>query len=142
MESSSVAVTYAIENDLKAGEFLDVLRRSGLDARRPVNDPARIGRMLEHANLIVTARDGGGRLIGVARSLADFSFCCYVSDLAVDRAWQGRGVGRELLRRTHAEAGGPRDVTLLLLSAPDAMGYYPKAGLDRFDNCFGWRRTK
>ena len=139
MEKPSVA--YAVEDGLGAGEFIDVLRRSGLDARRPVDEPARIGRMLGHANLVVTARDDRRRLIGVARSLTDFSFCCYVSDLAVDRAWQGRGIGRELLRRTHEAAGGAKDVTLLLLAAPDAMGYYPKAGLDRFDNCFGWRRT-
>ena len=93
--------------------------------------------MIDNANLIVCARDEAGRLIGVARSVTDFSYCCYLSDLAVDRALQRQGIGRELIRRTHEAAGGQDDVTLLLLSAPNAMSYSPKAGLDPLPNCFG-----
>lgn len=141
MVISPADVSYSVENDLPANEFLDVLHRSGLAERRPVTEPDKIAGMLEHANLILCARDAGGRLVGVARSLSDFSFCCYLSDLAVDKAWQGRGIGKELMRRTHEEAGGPDTVTLLLLAAPAAMDYYPQAGLDHFDNCFGRRRT-
>ncbi|MDB5687827.1 MAG: GCN5-related N-acetyltransferase [Rhizorhabdus sp.] len=70
--------------------FIDILRRSGLDARRPVDDIDRIGRMLAHADLIIVAQDeDSGVLVGVARSLTDHSYCCYLSDLAVDRAYQG-----------------------------------------------------
>jgi predicted N-acetyltransferase YhbS len=141
MEPASDGVSYAVEGDLTVGEFIDVLRRSGLAERRPVDDLGTMTRMLERADLIVCARDGGGRLIGVARSLTDFAYCCYLSDLAVDRAWQGRGIGRRLMHLTHEKAGGPQAVTLLLLSAPGAMAYYPKAGMDHLDNCFGWRRT-
>ncbi len=128
-------VTYAVEDDLSPGEFIDVLRRSGLAERRPVDDAARIARMVENADLTVTARDGDGVLIGVSRCITDFSYCCYCSDLAVDAAWQGLGVGRELIRRSH-EAAGP-GTTFLLTSAPQAMSYYPHAGLEKFDNCFG-----
>ena len=141
MESETEGISYAVERDLTAEEFIDVLNRSGLAARRPVGDPATIAGMLRNANLTVCARDGGGRLVGVARSLTDFCYCCYLSDLAVDRACQGRGIGRRLMQLTHEKAGGAKGVTLLLLSAPDAMGYYPKAGLAHLDNCFGWRRT-
>jgi ribosomal protein S18 acetylase RimI-like enzyme len=132
-------VVYAIEPDLKPAEFVDVLRRSGLDRRRPVDQPDVVAKMLKHAGIILCARDGQGRLIGVSRALADFSYCCYLSDLAVDRAWQGLGIGTELMRRTRAAAGGEA-VTLLLLSAPDAMAYYPKAGMEKLENCFGWKR--
>lgn len=141
MEDLLSGVSYAVENDLGAAEFVDLLHRSGLAERRPVDEPERIARMLEHGNLIVCARNSTGRLIGVARSLTDFAFCCYLSDLAVDRLWQGRGIARHLMRLTHEEAGGPKAITLLLLAAPGALDYYPKAGLDRLDNCFGWRRT-
>jgi predicted N-acetyltransferase YhbS len=96
--------------------------------------------MVENASIIVCARDLERRLVGVARSITDFAFCCYLSDLAVDRAWQGRGIGRELIRRTHGAAGGD-EVTLLLLSAPATMGYYPHIGLDRLDNCYGVLRA-
>jgi ribosomal protein S18 acetylase RimI-like enzyme len=133
-------IVYAIETALDPGEFTDVLRRSGLAARRPVDEPDRIRAMVRNANLTVTARDSGGRLIGVARSLTDFAYCCYLSDLAVDAACQRRGIGRELIRRTRA-AAGPGAV-LLLLSAPDAMSYYPRIGMDRVENGFAFARER
>lgn len=141
MGSAPEPVSYTVEADLTPAEFVDVLGRSGLAERRPVDEPDTIVRMLEHADLIVCARDGGGRLVGVARSLTDFAYCCYLSDLAVDKAWQGRWIGRRLMRLTHEKAGGETAITLLLLSAPEAVDYYPKAGMARLDNCFGWRRT-
>jgi predicted N-acetyltransferase YhbS len=89
--------------------------------------------MLRHADLIATARSGG-LLVGVARSLTDHSFCTYLSDLAVDAAFQHRGIGRELIRRTH-EAAGLR-TTLILLAAPAARGYYPKIGMEAHPSCW------
>ena len=133
-------VAYAIETALDSAEFTDVLRRSGLAARRPVDEPDRIRDMVRNANLTVTARDPGGVLIGVARSLTDFAYCCYLSDLAVDAAYQKRGIGRELIRRTHA-AAGPGAI-LLLLSAPDAMSYYRRIGMKRVENGFAFARER
>ena len=132
-------VTYAIEDVLSADEFTDVLHRSGLAARRPVDDGARIEKMVRNANLTVCARDDGGRLIGVSRCVTDFAYCCYCSDLAVDTAWQGRGIGRELLRLSR-EAAGP-ETRFLLLSAPAAMSYYPRIGMEKLENCFGFRQA-
>lgn len=127
------AVSYAVEPDLSAGEFVDVLRRSGLAERRPVEDLDRVAAMLAHADLILTAR-ADGRLVGVSRALTDFSFCTYLSDLAVDVAVQGRGIGRELIRRTHDAAG--RQTTLILLAAPAARTYYPHIGMRPHDSCW------
>lgn len=133
-----MTVVYAVEPELSADAFIDILQRSTLAERRPVDDRARIEKMLEHADLIVTARDATGLLIGVARAVSDFSYCCYLSDLAVDQAWQGRGIGKILMKRVREEAG--QETTFILLSAPGAMSYYPQAGLDSFDNCFGLKR--
>jgi len=83
-----MTITYAIEEDLDAEEFVDVLKRSGLAARRPVDEPGVIQGMVENADLVISARDGEGRLVGVARSVTDFAYCCYLSDLAVDRECQ------------------------------------------------------
>lgn len=135
------AITYAVESRLRTAEFIDVLRRSGLAERRPIDDPARIDAMLRHANLVVTAR-ADGLLVGVARSVTDFSFCCYLSDLAVDKTWQGRGIGRRLMVETRKAAArdigddGGRPLRCLLLAAPGAMSYYPHAGLTRLENAF------
>jgi GNAT superfamily N-acetyltransferase len=127
-------ILFAREPDLSSAEFIAVLGRSGLDGRRPVADHQRIETMLRNADLIVTAR-ADSRLIGVARSVTDFAYCCYLSDLAVDRDWQGRGIGRELMLRTRAEAGG-RQVRCILLSAPAAVEFYTKVGLKRHEHCF------
>ena len=110
---------------ISAGEFVDVLARSTLAERRPVQDAHCVQAMLDHANLLCTAWDGA-RLVGVARSVTDFAYCCYLSDLAVDRAYQRRGIGRELIRLTRSRLG-PR-ANLILLAAPKAEAYYPKLG--------------
>ena len=94
--------------------------------------------MLRHANLVLTARDKDGALVGLARSLTDFSYCCYLSDLAVDKAWQGRGVGKALLYETKRIIGP--QAMLLLLSAPDPMTYYPRIGMETVSNGFIIRR--
>ena len=125
-------VTYSNEPDLAIDAFIDVLRRSTLAERRPVADRARIARMLAHADITLCARNAAGLLVGVSRALTDYAYCCYLSDLAVDRAWQGGGIGRELIRRTH-EIAGPQSM-LLLLSAPDAMSYYPHIGMSKSEN--------
>ena len=135
-----MSVVYAVEDDLSVEEFIAILRSSGLAERRPVDDEARIARMIENADLTVTARDKNGKLIGVSRCITDFAYCCYCSDLAVDSAWQGKAIGLELMRRSH-EGAGP-GTSFFLLSSPQAMSYYPQAGLEKFDNCFGISRRR
>ena len=127
-------VVYAVEPELQVEEFADVLRRSTLGERRPVDDEARLAGMLAHADVIVTARDGNGRLVGVSRAITDFHYCTYLSDLAVDVACQRQGVGTVLMAHTHAAAG--RSTTLVLLAAPQARGYYPHVGFEAHDSCW------
>jgi predicted N-acetyltransferase YhbS len=126
-------VTYQLEPDLTEAAFIDVLVRSTLAERRPVHDAPRIRAMLANADVIVTARVGI-LLIGVSRAISDFSFCTYLSDLAVDQAYQRQGIGRELIRRTHEAAG--LQTGLVLLAAPAARDYYPHIGMTRHDSCW------
>jgi GNAT superfamily N-acetyltransferase len=125
---------YAIEPNLDASEFVDVLRRSTLAERRPIDRPTIIAGMLAHADIILTARTESGRLVGVARAITDYHFCAYLSDLAVDAGYQRRGIGRELIRRTHEIAGV--ETRLILLAAPAARGYYPHIGMMPHDSCW------
>ncbi len=126
-------ITYHENEALTAVEFIDVLNRSTLGRRRPVDDLACIQGMLDHANLLVTARSDG-RLVGVSRSVTDFHFCCYLSDLAVDSAFQCHGIGKELIRRTQARLGDR--CTLILLSAPAAVDYYPHIGFEHHNQAW------
>ncbi len=129
---------YAREDFLSADEYIDVVGKSGLV--RPIDDRLRVERMLKHTNLIVTARQGA-KLVGLARSLTDFCWCCYLSDLAVDPACQGQGIRKRLIEETRREAGG-EITTTLLLSAPTAMTFYQGIKMPHLDNCFAYRRSK
>ena len=120
-------VHYEYTRAIGEDEFVDLLQRSSLAERRPVDDPKSIKAMIEHANLLCTAWDGE-KLIGVARSLTDFEYCCYLSDLAVDEAYQKKGVGRELIRLTQSRLGSRAKI--ILLAAPKAEGYYPRIGFN------------
>jgi ribosomal protein S18 acetylase RimI-like enzyme len=124
---------YALEPNLSATEFIDVLVRSTLSERRPVDEPETIAGMLRNADVILTARSEG-KLVGVSRAITDFAYCTYLSDLAVDTAFQRCGIGRELIRRTH-EASGIR-TRLILLAAPAAASYYPHIGMEQHNSCW------
>jgi ribosomal protein S18 acetylase RimI-like enzyme len=133
-------IRYELESALTPEEFVDVLRRSTLAERRPVDEPETIAGMLAHADIILAARDESGLLVGVSRAVTDFSYCTYLSDLAVDVACQGQGIGRELIRRTHAAAG--LKTRLILLSAPAARTYYPHIGMRPHESCWTIDPTK
>ncbi|MBI1770540.1 MAG: GNAT family N-acetyltransferase [Bacteroidetes bacterium] len=127
-------ISYYSDRAISIEQFIDLLQRSTLAERRPVNDKVKIEKMLTHGNILITAWHNE-LLVGVSRALTDFSFCCYLSDLAVDQAYQHKGIGKEMIRLTH-KAAGENDTTLILLAAPLAAGYYPKIGMDRFTDCF------
>jgi predicted N-acetyltransferase YhbS len=126
-------VLYRSNVKISADEFIDLLERSTLAERRPVDDKGRIQKMLDHGNVLVTAWKET-KLVGVSRALSDFSFCCYLSDLAVDEKFQKQGIGKTLIDETHKAAG--LQTMLILLAAPAAALYYPKIGMERFTDCF------
>jgi ribosomal protein S18 acetylase RimI-like enzyme len=129
-----VGLQYSLEPKLSPAEFIDVLRRSSLAERRPVDRPQTIAGMLAHADIILTARSEANLLVGVSRAITDYHYCTYLSDLAVDCDFQRQGIGRELVRRTHEQAGlGTR---LILLAAPTAREYYPHIGMRNHDSCW------
>jgi GNAT superfamily N-acetyltransferase len=126
-------IQYQQEPDLSAAEFIAVLENSTLAERRPVHDSKVIEGMLRKASIVLTARYEGS-LVGVSRAISDFSYCTYLSDLAVSESFQRHGIGRELLRRTHEAAGC--HTRLILLAAPKAVDYYPHIGMKRHDSCW------
>jgi len=117
-------ISYRTGNDLDLDAVIELYRASTLGERRPVDDRQRMGEMLRHANLVVSAWEGG-LLVGIARSVSDFAFATYLSDLAVRVSHQRLGIGRELVRLTQ-QAGGR--AMIVLLAAPKAVDYYPRIG--------------
>jgi len=132
-------IRYSVGEPVTPDQYIDVLRRSGFAERRPVDDFECIRDMVANANLFVTAWRGT-QLIGVARSVTDFAYCCYLSDLAVDERFQKRGIGRQLIRETQQRLG-PK-CKIILLAAPKAVDYYPKVGFTRHDSAWVLPRSK
>ena len=120
-------ITYRPGNDLDLDAVIELYRASTLGERRPVDDRERMAAMLRNANVVVTAWDGE-LLVGIARSVSDFSYCTYLSDLAVRVSHQRQGIGRELIQRTREHGG---KAAIILLSAPKAVDYYPRIGFTR-----------
>lgn len=118
-------------------EIIDVYNSSGIN--RPITDKERIAKMYANSNLVATAWDED-KLVGVSRSLTDFCYCCYLSDLAVRKDYQSNGIGKKLIELTKNIIG--EQTTLILLAAPAAMDYYPKVGFQKIDNGFIIKRTK
>jgi len=117
--------------------IIELYNSSGIN--RPTNDEERMAKMYGHSNLIVTAWHKD-KLVGISRSLTDFSYCCYLSDLAVRKDYQQRGIGKQLIELTKEHIG--HQVMLLLLSAQAAMDFYPKAGFEKAENAFMIKRAK
>ena len=120
-------IVYRTGNNLDLDQVIELYRDSTLGERRPVDDRERMGAMLRNANLVVTAWDGG-LLVGISRSLTDFAYVTYLSDLAVRLSYQRQGIGKELIRITRRESGP--DAYLVLLAAPKAVDYYPHIGFN------------
>jgi GNAT superfamily N-acetyltransferase len=130
-------VEYRHNHPLDPIDVVRVFDNSGI--KRPTTDLPRIARMFAAPALTLSAWIDG-RLVGLARSLTDHAYCCYLSDLAVDKDCQGLGIGRELVRRTQAVIG--EEVSLILLSAPGAMSYYPTLGFELASNAYVIRRKR
>ena len=126
-------IDYFHDRRITAEQFIDVLKRSTLAERRPIDDAGRIAGMLQNANLICTAWVGDV-LVGVARSVTDFSYCCYLSDLAVDVSFQKQGIGKGLIQITQSRLHP--QCKIILLAAPKAEGYYPKIGFSHFHSAW------
>lgn len=118
-------IDYKLGADISVEEAINLYKRSTLGERRPVDRPDIFEGMLKHANLVVSAWDGS-RLVGISRSLTDFTYVAYLADLAVDAAYQRRGIGKRLMEETRQRLG--RECMIVLLAAPKANDYYPKLG--------------
>lgn len=128
-----MTIEYKTNTAISVDQFIDILQRSTLGERRPLNDSVCMAGMLQKADLLVTAWDDG-KLVGIARALTDFHYACWLSELAVDQAYQRRGIGKALVALTR-DALGPH-CKLRLAAAPAAADYYARIGFQRNLRCW------
>jgi len=132
-----MGITYKLDIIPDTEKIIDLYKSSGIN--RPIADKERIAKMYANSNLTVTAWDIS-KLVGISRSLTDFCYSCYLSDLAVRKEYQKHGIGKKLIALTKEKIG--EHTMLLLLAAPAAMDYYPKVGFEHVENGFIIKRTK
>ena len=125
-------ITFQVEEELALEEYVFILEDSGLGKRRPMEDREHLNRMIKGSNLLVTARENGN-LVGFLRGLSDFCYRCFIADLAVAKAHQGKGIGREILKFTRSLAPEAR---LILFAAEDAEPFYQKLGFKPHERCY------
>ncbi len=125
-------IDYRIGNDVDLDAVIDLYVDSTLGERRPVGERERMGRMLAEADLVVTAWDGD-LMVGISRSVTDWVYATYLSDLAVRLDYQAQGIGRELVRRTRLATP---QATVILLAAPKAVDYYPRIGMTQHNSAW------
>src|ERR1035437_7931206 len=130
-KQSLMEIHFRVNEKVTAQAVIEVYKSSGIN--RPIDDVKRIQSMLDNSNLIITAWNGT-ELIGIARALTDFTYCCYLSDLAIKKKHQKLGIGKTLIELTQETIG--EQTMLLLLSSNPAMEYYPKIGFEKVGNGF------
>lgn len=124
-------IQYKNGKDLTSEHLSQVFQNSGI--KRPYQDLERLQKMIDNSDIIISAWNND-RLVGVARAITDYSYCCYLSDLAVDREYQQLGIGKQLVELLREMLGA--EVSLVLLSAPTAVDFYPKIGFTNSDKCY------
>lgn len=130
-------LTYSTTNTVTAEQLSQLFERAGM--KRPIHDLPRLQKMLDNADITVSAWDGE-RLVGIARAVTDYAYCCYLSDLAVDDAYQKNGIGSKLVEEVRQVIG--ELCSLVLISAPGAIDYYPKIGFTLSDKAYVIPRVK
>ncbi|MNP35658.1 Acetyltransferase (GNAT) family protein [compost metagenome] len=130
-------ITYLVDKNQKASDIAEVFKNSGI--KRPYEDLERIQRMVDNADILITAWEGE-KMIGLARAITDYSYCCYLSDLAVDKDYQKQGIGRNLITRLQTDLGD--ECSVVLISSPIATEYYPRLGFIKNDKAYVIARKK
>lgn len=146
MDAVTQNITYQIYNssnktglNITPAQFTHLLKNSTLGERRPIEDEECLAGMINNSNLIISAWDEGN-LIGISRCITDFHYCCYLSDLAVDKKYQNQGIGKELQIQTQKQLG-PK-CKLILISAPAANKYYQQIGFTNNERCWVLNRDE
>ncbi|REK77008.1 GNAT family N-acetyltransferase [Paenibacillus paeoniae] len=131
-----MTITFHEDDTITPEELAEVFIQSGI--RRPAQDLERLSRMLTHADERLTAR-ADGKLVGILRAITDYAYCCYISDLAVDQAYHGQRIGERLMQKLQEKLGND-EIQYILVSAPTAVGFYERMGMERLDKAFVIRR--
>ncbi|MDO4739216.1 MAG: GNAT family N-acetyltransferase [Eubacteriales bacterium] len=131
------------EERLSPEAYIDFLRRTDLGSQYPKERfSERIAKLVRTASISLVARDPAGKIVGVLFGLTDFAYWLYVTDLGVDRAYAGRGIGTRLMKTAHALAGGEKDIAVYLIANDRAVPFYEKLGMQRAQDVMQYNKIE
>lgn len=141
-KEQSMTITYK-EERLSAEEYIDFLKRTDLGSQYPKERfRERIEKLVQNASISLAARNEEGKIVGVLFGLTDFCYWLYVTDLGVDRDYEGRGIGTKLMRAAHELAGGEKDIALYLVANEKAVPFYQKLGMTFADDVLQYNKIE
>ena len=121
-----------LEERISAEEYIAFLKRTDLGSQYPKERfENRIAKLVNTVSISLVARNESGTVVGVLFGLTDFAYWLYVTDLGVDRAYTGQGIGRQLMKTAHKIAGGEKDIAVYLIANENAIGFYEKLGMKK-----------
>ena len=130
------------EEQLSADTYIEFLARTDLGSQYPKERfRERIEKLVQNVSISLVARDGK-QIVGVLFGLTDFAYWLYVTDLGVDRAYTGQGIGRELMKRAHTIAGGEKDIAVYLIANDNAIPFYEKLGMKHADDVMQYNKIE
>ena len=131
------------EERISAEEYIDFLKRTDLGSQYPKERfTDRIAKLVKTVSISLVARNESGTVVGVLFGLTDFAYWLYVTDLGVDRAYTGQGIGRRLMKTAHEIAGGEKNIAVYLIANENAVGFYEKLGMKKADDVMQYNKIE
>ncbi|MBR0302384.1 MAG: GNAT family N-acetyltransferase [Clostridia bacterium] len=123
------------EERVTAEEYIEFLKRTDLGSQYPKERfRERIEKLVDNVSISLTARNKDDVIVGALFGLTDFAYWLYVTDLGVDRAYEGQGIGSRLMKTAHQIAGGEKDIAVYLIANENAIPFYEKLGMEKADD--------
>jgi len=132
-----------LEERISVEEYIDFLKRTDLGSQYPKERfEGRIAKLVKNVSISLVARNEMGDVVGVLFGLTDFAYWLYVTDLGVDRAYTGQGIGKKLMKTAHEIAGGEKDIAVYLIANENAIGFYEKLGMKKSEDVMQYNKIE
>lgn len=131
------------EQHLTSEEYIEFLKRTNLGSQYPKERfEERIAKLVKNVSISLVAKTEDGKIVGALFGLTDFAYWLYVTDLGVDREYEGQGIGRRLMKTAHELAGGEKDIAVYLIANEDAIPFYEKLGMEKSDDVMQYNKIE